>query len=73
MDEATARKIKSRHGPGLMQQAGVYGVGLGQDRVGRPQLVILVDAKCDTSKLPTDCEGLPVAIERSGPVTKQGT
>jgi hypothetical protein len=71
MDDATARRIKNKHGPGLMKQAGVHGVGLGQDEAGAPRLVILVDAKCDTSTLPKDCEGLPVTVEASGPVKKQ--
>jgi hypothetical protein len=67
MKPEDARNIKARHSRSLMEVPGVCGVSLQEDASGKPQLVLLVDQATDVSGLPTELEGLSVAVERAGP------
>lgn len=74
MDTEAARQIKKRWSRELMQRPDVVGVGLEEDAQGRPVLVVhvLADAAGGTQPgLPAEVDGMPVRIERSGPIRAQ--
>jgi len=70
---AKAKDIKDRHSERLLQQPGVWGVGVEVDANQRPILVLHVDARRPEvkDKLPTDIEGCPVKVVTDGPIIKQ--
>jgi len=67
LSEAQANDIKRRHRDRLLRIAGVCGVGVQCDPSGSQRLVVMTDPAADLSALPSEIEGLPVAIERTGP------
>ncbi len=74
MTQNEVRAIKQRHSARLLQQPGVCGVGVEKDAGGVFFIAVLVDEK-DTAvqaSLPTDLEGAPVRIVRSGPFRPLG-
>ncbi len=72
MSEDQVRAIKQRHSARLLQQPGVSGVGVERDKSGNFVLAIHVDA--DDPKAaegwPSEIEGCPVKLVRSGPFRK---
>jgi hypothetical protein len=68
-----ASEIKRRHRDTLLKIKGVHGVGVQQDETGGNCLVVLTDETADISGVPSEIEGLPVAIERAGPFRAFGS
>ena len=70
--EEEVRAIKRRHSARLLQQPGVRGVGVEKDDTGRYVLAIHLDANDPAAGegLPSEIEGLPVKMVRSGPFRK---
>lgn len=70
--EEEVRAIKRRHSARLLQQPGVSGLGVEKDEAGNYVLVIHVDADdlAAGADLPSEIEGCPVKVVRSGPFRK---
>ncbi len=65
--EEEVRRVKRQHGPALMKQRGVSGVGIEKDDCGGYVLTVNVDDDDALQQVPEQIEGLPVRRVRSGP------
>jgi hypothetical protein len=66
------KAVKERHSARLLKEAGVVGVGVEKREGGDYVLTVHLDAASQEaeSRLPTELDGCPVEIVRSGPFTK---
>ena len=71
--EQEVREIKRRHSPQLLRQPGVCGVGVEKDDAGRYVIAIHLDTNdpAVSRTLPTQLDGCPVKLIRSGPFSRQ--
>jgi hypothetical protein len=69
MTDEEALRIKSRHGAAILARPDVHAISIQTAPNGQPRLV--VRGSLDASQLPTDLEGLPVVVEKSGPFKAQ--
>lgn len=67
MDEEAARAVKRRRSRELLRREEVVGVGLGTGADGAPVLVVHVRGD-PPPDLPAELDGLPVRVERTGPI-----
>jgi len=74
-DEEKIRAVKRRHSARLLSQRGVSGVGVEKDEAGRFVLAVHINADDPkiAQQLPSEIEGCPVKIIKSGPFHKQAT
>lgn len=68
MDEEATKAIKRRWSRELMRRPEVVGVGIEEDADGRPVLVVHLQAELPPPGLPPTLDGLPVRVERTGPI-----
>ena len=68
--EQQIREIKQRHGPALMKQAGISGVGIEKDEQGGYVLAVHASDPKALASVPEQIEGVPVKRVHSGPFVK---
>jgi hypothetical protein len=63
--------VKEKHESRWMETPGVVGVAVGQHN-GKPCITILISGSTpQTDALPASVDGVPVIVERSGPIQAQ--
>ena len=67
-DRPSLRDIISRHGDAVMALPGVVGIAAGRDPddPSQPCLILYLSSKEVPEELPTELEGVPVRISRTG-------
>jgi hypothetical protein len=63
--------VRARHESKLLGIAGVTGVGVGQDELGRPALTVYVEDEGVVGRLPGTVDGVRVVGMVTGPIDAQ--
>lgn len=67
-DQSPALAAKQKHEAELMAMDGVEGIGIAQDPIGNPAIVLYVRDQAVARGLPKDLDGVPVQVQVTGPI-----
>lgn len=71
-DESEAESARLAAEDQLMRLPGVVGVGLGQDDIGGPAILVYVTPEVGASSIPARIQNFPVQVVESGEIDIQG-
>ena len=65
-DQSPALVAQQKHEATLMALDGVEGIGIGQDPIGNPAIVVYVRDQGVSDRLPKDLDGVSVQVQVTG-------